>query len=1031
MRVDRLDLRYHSALRDRVLDLRGGRHGLHVIFGPNEAGKSSIRRALTDALLGFEHSTRAAFGGQREYSKLRVGATLRHSDGRVVAFVRRKNNELWDGHDQRPIDRDALADFVIVANRTRHEALFSLDHARLREGGNALLGSSAVNSYAVAAAGLGIERIETELAALDKTARDLYLPRGSKSEIRRLDAEIQLAMKKVEERCLSVERREALIRELDEARRSEAFAAASLSQQNEATGEIDRLLRYRKVLQRRSVLLGRIPADVMLPPDAAAVANVWRALGSTIDEQQDRLKSAELSLAELRAQLADLVPNEIVRRNRDLIAKCERLMPPAGSQLAIEIDRDRAKEQACNRRLIELAIANDIAEPAIDQFIADAIRRRGDLLPRVVDAQKILAGHREKAASLRDVEREILEFRQRAEAEFSIARNAYSYAGSLEDWLAIVLPRRETLVEFDRRATAAQSAVDRTRHERDRKREELERRRRTVAEQESARALPDESDLAEARGVRDALVEELRGSSVPGDSAVDRLLGAIRDADRIADVIRNEATEVARRAAGRAEVRDAERIVEELDAKAQREQASLESVRREHSALWNEIGITPRWPPIEMVAALELRERSVVAVEAARARQASLRRDRELVASAIAAASPLLGETQPPDLDLETVDRLLGTLSTNIGSAAQLADRLVAIREERDTANRSADSAEQTVRRFLDSVKVAVEACGSNQVPADLADGVVATERLSSDLRAADHVASQRDVVDAQVRRAEATVTEHMATLEDSRSQRVQVLHRLGIATEPNAELVADDIVEMSSIDQSLNDDGESVESLAALQAKYGHTDLEVERDRLAQSRDRAREDHRRSIEQRATCELLLRQFDESQPAIDELQAVTLLRSKRARAARNYLRHRIAHAMLVQGLQSFRERHETRLRAHATAVFSDLTLVRYSELPDSPDTLSEGTADQLYLALVLGSLRERFEAEEPQPIVLDDVLVHFDDERSEAALKALAHFSASAQVLLFTHHARIREVALGLANAGLDIHVHDLSNVAP
>jgi uncharacterized protein YhaN len=1031
VRVERLDLRYHSALRDRALDLRGGRHGLHVIFGPNEAGKSSIRRALTDALVGFEHSTRAAFAGQREYSKLRVGATLRHSDGRVVTFVRRKNNELWDDHDQRPIDRDALADFVIVANRTRHEALFSLDHARLREGGNALLGSSAVTSSAVAAAGLGIERIETELATLDKTARDLYLPRGSKSEVRRLDAEIQLAMRRVEERCLSVERRETLIRELDEARRNESLAAATLSQQNEATREIDRLLRYRKVLQRRSFLAGRIPAAVTLSPDATAAASAWRTLGSAIDEQQSQLKSAERSLADLRTQLADLVPNELVRRNRDVIARSQRLMPSTGSQLALEIDRDRAKALACNRRLIELAIANDIAEPSIDEFIADAIRRRVDLLPQVVDAQKILAGHREKAASLRDVEREILESRERVEAEFSRARAAYSYAGGLEDWLAIVLPRRETLLEFERRAAAAQSAVDRTRHERDTKRDELERRRRTLAEQETARALPAESDLAEARDLRDALVEALRAGGVPTDSVVDRLLGAIRDADRIADVIRNEATEIARRAAGRAEVRDAQRIVAELDARAQREQANLDSIRSEHLALWNDLGITPRWPPIEMVAALELRERSVTALEAARTRQDSLRRDRELVASAIAAASRVLGETQLPDIELETADRLLGTLSTSIESAAQLADRLLAIREERDTAERSADTAEQTVRRFLDSVKVAVEACGSSQVPADLADGVVATERLASDLRAADHVASQRDVVDAQVRRAETAVIEYMATLEDSRRQRVQVLHRLGIATAPDAELLADDLVELLTIDQSLSDDGESIESLTALQAKYGHTDLEVERDRLAESRERAREDHRQSIEQRATCELLLRQFDDSQPAIDELQAVALLRSKRARAARNYLRHRIAHAMLVQGLQSFRERHETRLRAHATAVFSDLTLVRYRELPDSPDTLSEGTADQLYLALVLGSLRERFETEEPQPIVLDDVLVHFDDERSEAALKALAHFSSSAQVLLFTHHARIREVALALADAGLDIHVHDLSNVVP
>jgi|ETNmetMinimDraft_26_1059896.scaffolds.fasta_scaffold134604_2 uncharacterized protein YhaN len=79
--------------------------------------------------------------------------------------------------------------------------------------------------------------------------------------------------------------------------------------------------------------------------------------------------------------------------------------------------------------------------------------------------------------------------------------------------------------------------------------------------------------------------------------------------------------------------------------------------------------------------------------------------------------------------------------------------------------------------------------------------------------------------------------------------------------------------------------------------------------------------------------------------------------------------------------------------------------------------LSDGTRDQLQLALVLGSLEHRFAAgAEPMPLVLDDVLVHFDDRRSMAALEVLAKFAHTGQVLLFTHHEKIRDLALSLGS---------------
>jgi len=43
--------------------------------------------------------------------------------------------------------------------------------------------------------------------------------------------------------------------------------------------------------------------------------------------------------------------------------------------------------------------------------------------------------------------------------------------------------------------------------------------------------------------------------------------------------------------------------------------------------------------------------------------------------------------------------------------------------------------------------------------------------------------------------------------------------------------------------------------------------------------------------------------------------------------------------------------------------------------------------------------------------VLDDVLIASDDERAANVLRALARFAEGGQVMLFTHHSRLIDVA--------------------
>ena len=72
------------------------------------------------------------------------------------------------------------------------------------------------------------------------------------------------------------------------------------------------------------------------------------------------------------------------------------------------------------------------------------------------------------------------------------------------------------------------------------------------------------------------------------------------------------------------------------------------------------------------------------------------------------------------------------------------------------------------------------------------------------------------------------------------------------------------------------------------------------------------------------------------------------------------------------------------------------------------EALSEGTRDQLYLALRLGAIET---GQRALPIVCDDLLITADDDRAAAMLRVLAVAARRNQVLLFTHHAHLIDVA--------------------
>ena len=73
--------------------------------------------------------------------------------------------------------------------------------------------------------------------------------------------------------------------------------------------------------------------------------------------------------------------------------------------------------------------------------------------------------------------------------------------------------------------------------------------------------------------------------------------------------------------------------------------------------------------------------------------------------------------------------------------------------------------------------------------------------------------------------------------------------------------------------------------------------------------------------------------------------------------------------------------------------------------------LSEGTLDQLFLSLRLAAVEESVAAGVKLPFLADDLFINYDDARSAAGFRVLAKLAERTQVLFFTHHEHLANLA--------------------
>ena len=1167
MRLKRLDLKAFGPFTERTLEFDSKEPGLHIIFGPNEAGKSSSLRGLRALLYGFHPRTPDNF--LHSYDQLLIGGSLENRDGKKLTFQRRKKrvNDLIDA-DGNPLDMVRLNAFLHGVEPEIFESLYGIDHDRLVAGGNEILAQQGEVGKALFAAGAGISSLRDVIEQLEQEAADLFKPSGSKPEINRAIKrfkelqqevkaailapkewkELRKALQGAEEERINLEKdRDYKNKELRRLERLEQAIPelASLKVWQEhlaALGEVTILPldidgRHQKVeqaireatvqLQKSSDRLkqvekkrGAISLNKALIEQAEVVDDFHQRLGEYRKGQKDRPERNGMRInlrkegALLLKQVRPDMPLEEVETLRPMLAKKRTVQTLSARFEAITQQVGQAKKQikmsVQELQEVEKSIANmpDSKNPLDLNLAVKLARKAGDIDTQIDKARN-------------DVEQS----KKECLAEL---RRIGHWSGDLPVLIELALPLSETVQHFtqeyseigDERRVLAKERKDAAR--------ELKNAKAALKKLEYGGEVPAENDLLDTREKREQGWQLLRRQWLNNENVTeeskaydtekplpDAYEGMVKQADVIADRLRNEADRVANAANLRALVGQQQEILTECD-KLEKDLDQREKVLNEEWAnIWKPLGISPRTPR-EMsgwlTAVEKLRYRvgdllnKELKIQNEESRQRDLRQNlfKELLNIGVKGV--------PSGMALGPVLVFAETVVDEIGQRQAELDRLLErqkkAKKDFSRAEEESKKAQETLLAWQDQWKKAISGLGlegeiSTLEAIDYLEVLqicLDKEKEADDLqKRIDGIDRDAGKLDKEVRALLQKVGPAMMTLPLDQSI-LQLRTLLSQAQKDNTlyEQLTEEIdalqTEVALADKKLQDANEQMtellstakcntpeelglvigqfleyqkfqEKIAASEATLARIGAGTPIEELYAQAEAVTADElpsqieslRQEIEETLNPSInfisqeigeitnKLKAMDGSAQAAEASEKMEQELARIRRLADRYARVKLSSKILQQEIERYRDKHQDPVLKIASRYFAELTLNSFIGLKADVDDkgepvlvgirsdgkwtgvsgMSDGTRDQLYLALRLATIEWRLHTSEPMPFIVDDILINFDDERSRATLKALAELADRNQVILFTHHRQVVEEAKTIAR-NKTVQIHEL-----
>lgn len=263
-------------------------------------------------------------------------------------------------------------------------------------------------------------------------------------------------------------------------------------------------------------------------------------------------------------------------------------------------------------------------------------------------------------------------------------------------------------------------------------------------------------------------------------------------------------------------------------------------------------------------------------------------------------------------------------------------------------------------------------------------------------------------------------------------------LDLIGITVSPELAATLDRLEKAAALDERIKETRARVEVVAGSRGEVeireglnGRDDDDLARAAAAAgaAHESARAALEAAIERDTRARAALETLEQREGAAHAAQKEQDAAAEIAAAMERFTRDYAAARLLSAAIERYRTLHQNPIVERASRAFAALTGGAWSGVDVDYDAeplrlaaardgrlygveaLSEGAADQLFLALRLAAVEEHARRASLLPFLADDLFVSFDEERTAAGIALLAELGRHTQVIVFTHHNHVVDVA--------------------
>lgn len=648
MKFDYLNLRAIGHFTDYELLFEASKN-FHLIYGPNEAGKSTALRSITHFLYGFPTQTNDTF--LHSNAKLRIEGQLKKSNGETLQFARRKGNKntVLDTKGN-SLNEDLVKEFLNGITKEHFLNMFALDHVRLREGGESLMESGGNLGESLFSAASGISMLRKVFEDLEKKSGDIYKKRASTTKLNKLIKEEKELIKEISEFQLKVQVWKELERTYDEGKKEIEAIKNQLKTLRSKQEKLQRVkltlpkfARLRDLMQKLAEL-GEIPSlpenmeelrknaqqklenakrdkkraeenytdlekelnQITIPKGLIEQASLIDGLYREVQGYQNDLKQVPILEGE-RNQLEDRVISymkEIDSLNADL-DKIDLFRLPL-------VKKETIHELCKQKPLLDQALEKYESEQnEINEELQKKILVLGEMteLPDIDELETVMdkvkrAGQIEESLTTLSLEIEQKELQIKEEIRL-LPQWDGTYQELMEQNVAVLT---ETVKKFEQERNVLSQSLQKTVEQIRAQKEAIERHEEQIRALESLAEIPSEDKLLGVRARRDEGWHIIRTKLQKGSNN-DRLDAftngqvietvyedSVRDADNIADKMRIEAAKVGEKNKHLSDIETCKKKITELEFVEISQKVEHEKWEAAWLELWKPSEITPLSP---------------------------------------------------------------------------------------------------------------------------------------------------------------------------------------------------------------------------------------------------------------------------------------------------------------------------------------------------------------------------------------------------------------------------------------------------